>query len=181
MADPESLPAKLQTNTGGWLGNQEVLDTRPSHAAEIPAANGIASARGLARMYAPLSCGGELAGVRLVRPEAIPAMRYVRSRTDRDASAMVATAFSLGFLKSWDNRSLGEGMSTILGEDAFGHAGLGGSVGFADPSYRLAFAYVMNRHGRGTGINTRGQSLVDATYRALGSPTDAPGFWLRPS
>jgi CubicO group peptidase (beta-lactamase class C family) len=181
LANPDSLPAQLQLNTGGWLGNQELLDTRASHAAEIPAANGIATARGLATMYAPLSLGGKFRGVRIVGPEAIAGMRYVRARTDRDASALVATAFSLGFLKSWDNRSLGEGMSTIIGEDAFGHAGLGGSIGFADPSCRLAFAYVMNRHGRGTGINSRAQSLVDAVYRTLGSPTDEPGFWVSPS
>jgi CubicO group peptidase (beta-lactamase class C family) len=178
LADPEGLPAKLQLNTGGWLGNQEVLDTRASHAAEIPAANGIANARGLARMYAPLALGGAIDGVRLVRPDAITGMRYVQSRTERDASALVATAFSLGFLKSWDNRALGEGMSTIIGECAFGHAGLGGSIGFADPVARMSFGYTMNRHGHGTGINARGQSLVDAAYRAVGALTDAPGYWV---
>jgi CubicO group peptidase (beta-lactamase class C family) len=179
-ANPGSVTAHLQMNTGNWLGNQELIDTRDSHAAEIPAANGIASAVGLATMYAPLSRDGALGDVRLVRPEAIAAMRYVASRTGRDASALVSTAFSLGFMKSWDNRTLGDGMSIIFGEDAFGHAGLGGSIGFADQSHRMSFAYVMNLHGPGTGINARGQALVDAVYRTLGSPTDAPGFWVRP-
>jgi len=177
-ADPEGLPAKLQLNTGGWLGNQELLDTRASHAAEIPAANGITNARGLATMYAPLALGGALGDVRLVGRDAIPLMRYPQSRTESDASALVATAFSLGFMKSWDNRALGEGMSTIFGEHAFGHAGLGGSVGFADPAARMSFGYAMSRHGHGTGINARGQSLVDAAYRAVGARTDAPGFWV---
>jgi len=27
-------------------------------------------------------------------------------------------------------------------------------------------------------VNERGQSLVDAVYRALGARTDAPGFWV---
>lgn len=178
LADPEGLPCKLQLNTGGWLGNQELLDTRASHAAEIPAANGITNGRGLATMYAPLSLDGALGAVRLVSDDAIPLMRYTQSRTERDASAMVATAFTLGFLKSWDNRSLGEGMSTIIGEHAFGHAGLGGSLGFADPAVRMSFGYTMNRHGHGTGINARGQSLVDAAYRAVGGATKAPGFWV---
>ena len=178
LADPEGLPAKLQLNTGGWLGNQDAVDTRASHAAEIPAANGIANARGLARMYAPLAHGGSFEGTTLVGPDAIPGMRYLQSRMERDTTAFVATAFTLGFLKSWDNRVLGEGMSTIIGESAFGHAGLGGSIGFADPQVRMSFGYAMNKHGHGTGINARGQSMVDAAYRAVGARTDAPGYWV---
>jgi CubicO group peptidase (beta-lactamase class C family) len=45
---------------------------------------------------------------------------------------------------------------------------MGGSIGFADPKARMSFGYTMNRQGSGVGINERGQSLVDAAYRALG-------------
>ena len=62
-------------------------------------------------------------------------------------------------------------------EAAFGHAGMGGSLGFADPAAKLAFGYTMNKQGRGVLLNERGQALVDATYRALGARTDARGFW----
>jgi hypothetical protein len=37
----------------------------------------------------------------------------------------------------------------------------------------------MNGHGSGVGLNERGQGLIDATYRALGFTTSAPGFWVR--
>ena len=30
-----------------------------------------------------------------------------------------------------------------------------------------------------SGLNERGQSLVDAAYRALGYTTDAPGVWVK--
>jgi hypothetical protein len=43
------------------------------------------------------------------------------------------------------------------------------TLGFADPAARLSFGYVMNKQSRGVLLNDRGQSLVDATYRALGS------------
>jgi CubicO group peptidase (beta-lactamase class C family) len=66
----------------------------------------------------------------------------------------------------------------IMGAHAFGHAGFGGSVGFADPQARLSFGYTMNRMGPGTGLNDRGQSLVDATYRALGHTTNQRGAWV---
>ena len=57
--------------------------------------------------------------------------------------------------------------------------GKGGSLGMADPAERMAFGYVMNAHGEGILLNDKGQALVDATYRALGFRTDAPGVWVR--
>ena len=73
-------------------------------------------------------------------------------------------------MKSSDNRRGGPGAtdSIRLGEAAFGHAGMGGSLGFADPAAGLAFGYAMNKQGRGVLLNARGQSLVDAAYQALG-------------
>jgi CubicO group peptidase (beta-lactamase class C family) len=56
----------------------------------------------------------------------------------------------------------------ILSEEAFGHLGNGGSLGFADPRARLSFGYAMNRQGGRTGLEDRGQALVDAVYRVLG-------------
>jgi CubicO group peptidase (beta-lactamase class C family) len=84
--------------------------------------------------------------------------------------------FAMGFMTSTDNRSTG-GDSLILGESAFGHVGMGGSVGFADPAQGLSFGYTMNRMGAGILLNARGQSLVDAAYRALGLTSDASGAW----
>ncbi len=62
----------------------------------------------------------------------------------------------------------GDAEGLLLSEDAFGHCGIGGSIGFADPRAKIAFGYVMNQQGSGLGIDERGQSLVDAVYRALG-------------
>lgn len=67
--------------------------------------------------------------------------------------------------------------SVILSEEAFGHIGLGGSIGFADPKARMSFGYAMNQAGGGAGLNPRPQSLVDAAYRSLGYTTDAYGSW----
>lgn len=170
--DPHSAAFKLMSNLGGWL---ELGDTPKAHAAEIPAAGAIANARSLAHMYAPLSLDGSHNGVRIVSEEAVQRMAYPQASTDVDACLGIRTCFTLGFSKSWPNMGAGNGV--IIGREAFGTPGLGGQIGFADPSYRLAFAYTMNRHGIGTGLNERGQSLVDATYKALGAPGREPGFW----
>ena len=82
-------------------------------------------------------------------------------------------------MKSIDNRRQPPGMtdSIVLSEEAFGHSGFGGSIGFVDPRAGFAFGYAMNRMGQGTGINDRGQSLVDAVYETLGYASNASGSW----
>jgi CubicO group peptidase (beta-lactamase class C family) len=175
LLDPRSATFAFLTNMGDYF---ERVNTRASHAAEIPAAGAVASARGLAGVYAPLALGGEHRGVRLVGDAAIARMRVPQAVTDMDVVLGGPTSYTLGFSKSWPNTRAGSGV--ILGEDAFGTPGAGGQIGFADPSYRLSFAYVMNRHGAGTGLNERGQALVDAAYACLGSPGRGPGFWRRP-
>jgi len=175
-SDPDWIGAKLGTNSGDDLG---YVNERVRHAAEIPASGGIASARGLARLYAPLSRDGSVDDVRLLQSSSLHAMREARSASDCDVILRIPTTFTLGFSKSWGSRRLGVGQHVIMGKEAFGTPGLGGSIGFADSDARMSFGYVMNRHGSGAGLNERGQSLIDAAYRSLGFASSAPGFWVR--
>jgi CubicO group peptidase (beta-lactamase class C family) len=179
LAKPGSLQSLVLLNCGGYMGAAPEYDSRAAHAAEIGAAGGITNARGLAGMYAPLSCGGELKGVELVSPDILARMALVSSATGRDAVLVMPTRFSLGFMKSTDNRRERPGVqdSVLISEDAFGHVGAGGSFGFADPRAEMSFGYTMNRMGPGASLNDRGQSLVDATYRSLGYQSDASGAW----
>jgi CubicO group peptidase (beta-lactamase class C family) len=176
MTDPTSIPGMIVWNSGGIL-MPGAVDTREVHAAEIPSANGITNARGLAGMYRPLALGGEFGGVRLVPEDAIPAMGAVSAAVAKDATMLVPTRWASGFMKGVDNHHLpsGQNDSVILSEEAFGHLGNGGSLGFADPRARLSFGYAMNRLGDGTGLADRGQALVDAAYRALGYRRAARG------
>ena len=48
---------------------------------------------------------------------------------------------------------------------AFGHPGMGGSLGFADPAKRLAMGYVMNKMI--FGLDTRYINLCRALYSCL--------------
>jgi CubicO group peptidase (beta-lactamase class C family) len=83
---------------------------------------------------------------------------------------MMPTHFSPGFMKTMNNldRPGGALESLILGPSAFGHAGAGGSLGFAEPELGLSFGYVMNQMGAGILLNERGQTLVDALYQSQG-------------
>jgi CubicO group peptidase (beta-lactamase class C family) len=169
VAQQGSLPQLFLTNNGGADFN-----SREIHAAELGSANGMTNARGLAGMYAPLANGGG----GLLKPDTIARMGRVSAATHMDATLMQPMRFGLGFMMSTDNRDVG-GYSLILGETGFGHVGMGGSLGFADPDAELSFGYTMNRMGAGILLNARGQSLVDAAYRSLGYTSDASGAWRR--
>jgi len=177
LTDPASVPWMVVMHSGGFLMPGAVNDRRV-RAAEIPSANGVTNARGLAGMYRPLALGGAYGGVRLVPEGAVPAMGAI-SAAGLDATLLVPTRWATGFMKGVDNHRLPPGQDdcVILSEDAFGHLGNGGSLGFADPRARLSFGYTMNRMGEGTGLNERGQALVDATYRALGYRRPPSGMW----
>jgi CubicO group peptidase (beta-lactamase class C family) len=176
LTETTSIPALAFFNSGGYITSPGESDSRAAHAAEIGASGGITNARALARMYAPLAGIG---GVELLGRDALARMARVHSATGEDASAFIPTRFSLGYVKSIDNRRQPPGKqdSVILSEEAFGHSGFGGSIGFADPRAGFSFGYTMNKMGLGTGINARGQSLVDAVYASLGYTSNASGSW----
>jgi CubicO group peptidase (beta-lactamase class C family) len=105
--------------------------------AVLPAAGGIASARALARFYAPLALGGELAGVRLVRQESLD---HATTPTNRREDTDRIIGFKLRWGTGWHMGMHGQGSSLRT----FGHGGAGGQIGFADPERGLAFAFVCN-------------------------------------
>jgi len=178
MTKPESVPGLMLLNNGGYMAPGE-SDSRAAHTAEMGAIGGISNARGLAGMYRPLALGGSYNGVRLVEESQIPQMSNV-AVAGADAVVMVPSRFALGFQKACDNAHLpaNDAEGLLISEEAFGHNGMGGSLGFADPKARLSFGYAMNRQGSGLGVNSRGQSLVDAVYRALGYRQTGGGTWF---
>jgi CubicO group peptidase (beta-lactamase class C family) len=95
-----------------------------------------------------------------------------------DRTLLVSMRMAMGFHGSIDNRAIGPSLSALLGATAYGHAGFGGSIGFADPQANLSLGYTMNRMGAGTALNDRGQSLIDAVYSAAGYTTNRYGAWV---
>jgi CubicO group peptidase (beta-lactamase class C family) len=50
---------------------------------------------------------------------------------------------------------------------AFGHTGIGGALGFADPDRRLGFGFTPNRLAPGPGMSPYAKRLVDAVMACL--------------
>ena len=176
MTKPASIQHLCFLNSGNFQPN-----CREAHAAEIGGGGGIANARALAGLFAPLANGGSLNGVTLLSSDHIAKMSAVSMATMEDATLLIPTRFALGFMKSMDNRyrSSGDLETAIIGDKAFGHVGAGGSIGFADPECHLGFGYSMTKMGAGLMLNDRGQMLVDAAYTALGYRTNEPGHWVK--
>jgi CubicO group peptidase (beta-lactamase class C family) len=165
MRTPSSLVAKAFANPPGLLRASD-LNSRAVHAAEIPAMNGIATARALAGLYAALAASAPSPAIDGLDREAIRRMSAVESEGD-DRILLLPTRFASGFMKSADNRPR-DSVRMGPNEAAFGHVGAGGSLGMADPQAGVAIGYVMNQLGHGVMLNERGQGLVDAVYECLG-------------
>lgn len=172
LADPTSLPRLSWMNTGGFEANNPAVMR-----SEIGGGGGVATAKGLARLYRPLAADGD----GFVSADAVTRMSQVSVAGGHDRTLLLPTRFGLGFMVSMDNRrrQTGDTDSVLLSPTGFGHVGAGGSIGFADPSCGLAFGYVMNKMGPGIFLNERGQSLIDAVYRALGYRSNTTGAWTR--
>jgi CubicO group peptidase (beta-lactamase class C family) len=110
------------------------INRRHVRAAELPAANGIANARSLARMFASML--GPVDGVRCLSSRAMNRARFEQWH-GMDVVMGVDNAVGLGFLLPTQWCPLG-------GPDSFGIAGFGGSRAWANPELELACAYVPN-------------------------------------
>jgi CubicO group peptidase (beta-lactamase class C family) len=103
--------------------------------AEIPAANGVTTARGLAKMYGAIANGGSIDGRQFLSQELVAGLTG-RPSLYPDRNIFVPLSFHLGY------HSLPFPPGFMPG---FGHAGLAGSVGWADPASGLSFGFVHNR------------------------------------
>jgi len=151
------LLASVFSNPADLFGYNDMWNTRALHAAELPSSNGIGDARSLARLYA--SCIGDVDGVRTLQPATVAAAT-VEQACGKDAVLMIDSCFGLGFM-------LGSSFGAANPASAFGHAGAGGSLAFADPDARLGFGYVMNDLRFDAKGDPRSEELVRAAYTAL--------------
>jgi CubicO group peptidase (beta-lactamase class C family) len=134
------------------------MNRRDVRAAEIPAANGIANARSLARMFASML--GPIDGIRCLSSEGMNRARREQWRC-KDLVMGVDNALGLGFL-------LPSNWCPLGGPGSFGIAGFGGSRAWANPELELAFAYLPNLCSLGH---------CDAREVALSRATIASAIW----
>jgi CubicO group peptidase (beta-lactamase class C family) len=126
---------------------------------EVPAGNGVGTARAIARAYSAFAEGGAELGI---TPETFARLVALPDAPGgNDFVLGVPSYFSLAFLRP--------GPTVFFGSSprAFGAPGAGGSFGFADPDAHLGYAYVMNKLDFYLENDPREKALRDALYRAV--------------
>ena len=145
-----AFPPTLATPEGGF-------NERRVHAAEIPGAGGISTARGLATIWSATVVVTD--GVRLLEDEVIEEATQVQSEgrpfLGREPPY---SRFGMGFQLSSPARE-------YLGPSSFGHDGAGGQCAFADSKHRVGFAFLTNQMDGP--LDERATRLVEALRRLL--------------
>lgn len=161
--DSSSLTRHAFATPAGLMA-PSAMNAPQVRAVSLPAMGGIGSAHALAKFYAMLASGGIWQGRMFFSPEILG---WIASSVVQgfDTVLQREMAFSAGFTRDPVDSS-GKKIRQMLGPSvsAFGHAGAGGSLAFADPDSKLAFAYVMNQMELGVLPHERCQSLVRALY-----------------
>ncbi|MDO5470684.1 MAG: serine hydrolase domain-containing protein [Akkermansia sp.] len=131
-------------------GSAREMNTPQAWQCGSPAKGGIASARGLSMFYQALM--GHLPG----SPFAAEVAEWMSLPQCRgmDLTLLEPTAFTCGAMCE---------PASLFGEDGFGHAGAGGSLGLCRPTTGLSFAYVM----RGMELGNLPGERVHRLLRAL--------------
>ena len=106
------------------------------HQAVVPAANGTATARDVARFYTMMERGGSLDGVLVLKRETVSEVTKQQIEGD-DLSIQQYVRRSLGM-------ALGDARMATDDIRTFGHGGAGTSIAWADPVSGLAVAIIPN-------------------------------------
>ncbi|NND74954.1 MAG: beta-lactamase family protein [Ilumatobacter sp.] len=133
------------------------FNSREVHATEMPAANGITTARSLARMYG--ATVADVDGVRLLASDTVEETRAERVNGP-DACLVANSRFGYGFMLDGE-------LTPLLSGASFGHAGAGGSLGYADPEAKVGYGYVMNQMANGIAGDPRTIALNEAVRACL--------------
>lgn len=121
-------------------------------------AGGIASARGLAGMYAAAISTVD-GRPPLLKPDTIAEIGQIHS-LGFDLVSRAPRAYGLGF------QATAENLYPFLGAGTFGHSGAGGSQAFADPRSGLAYGYTRRRMAFPGGAAPENAGLVRAVHTA---------------
>lgn len=134
------------------VGKDQGFNSRAVHAAQIPGAGGISTAHGISKIWS--SVVHETDGIRLLSDETVDFVTKVVSEgkpfTDLEPPY---SKFGMGF--QLDSAARG-----YLTKSSFGHDGAGGQCAFADPEYKIGFAFVTSEMRGGEVEDDRATKLI---------------------
>lgn len=173
LRDPSTLSGRafLALRNGYVFDNVPAVNLPSYLEAEVAGANGTATARSLARVFALLAEGGELDGIRVVSQSSIRRFRAVQviapNALEMEADPPAHLVQLHTRLLGYHSNSNPFGLPRPFGPTgtAFGHGGAGGQVGFADPETGIAVGFVRSQF---TSTPTYSAELIELLYRCAG-------------
>jgi CubicO group peptidase (beta-lactamase class C family) len=133
---------------------------------EVPSGNAVGTARAIARAYSVFATGGRELGLRKETLDLLAAPAIPPTRGFYDECLKGEVQFSLGFMKPSAGWPFGRAHS-------FGSPGSGGSLGFADPTTGVGYAYVTSQAGTTLTGDPRDVALRKALYSVLPASSGA--------
>ena len=127
---------------------------------EVPAGNGVGTARAIAHAYGVFASGGRELALRRETIDLLAAPATPPTRGFYDECLKGDVRFSLGFMKPSENWHFG-------GPRSFGSPGTGGALGYADPDTGIGYGYVTSRMGTIFNGDPRDVALRGALDAAL--------------
>lgn len=152
-ATPERRAAFLTPWAAPNRGGAEWRET------EIPSANGHGTARAVAALYGVFANQGRIGATQVLSPATLADLTRLRI-SGQDLVLPFHIDWAAGIMR---NSNLRWGPNP----GGLGHAGWGGSCGFADPDRHLSGAYVMNRQSNALLGDDRAGRLIGALYGCL--------------
>ncbi len=158
FADPEGSQARTSEIAGRFRLEATLRG-------QLPAANGLGTAEGLARFYAALerrwNGAGGLGAACPISSTLLRAATSVQNAVDLDRTTFLPASYGLGFL-------VGGAFSPFDQPRVFGHSGQQCVIAYADPDRRLAVAYVTNGLQDPLTVQLRTEQMVSAIAGAVG-------------
>lgn len=153
LLPPDHLLPKVLSPPGD---GRAWMNSAAARAACVPSFTGAFTARSLSRFYAALERGGSLDGVTLLKPDTLEQATTVQNKRP-DLALIVPIHWRLGYMGGGSEWS-----PAGPHREAFGHAGLGGSVAIADPKAELSFALTLDTMTPNLLTDDRARSLIVA-------------------
>tara|TARA_B100000674_G_scaffold204361_1_gene166931 strand:- start:415 stop:1626 length:1212 start_codon:yes stop_codon:yes gene_type:complete len=134
--------------------------------AQIPAANGHGTAQSLAKLFGILSTGCQRDNIKILDNDTLTNSTKIHS--SGPDTVLFGTILNFGYcfmLKGNENNKVS--FAPVFKKNAFGHAGIGGSVAFGDSKNKIGYAFVCNRQQKSSELYKTSNLLTEELYKII--------------
>ena len=134
--------------------------------AQIPAANGHGTARSLAKLFGILSTGCERGNIKIFDLDTLS--KSIKIHSSGPDTVLFGAKLNFGYCYMLQGNEHNQvSYAPVFKENAFGHAGIGGSVAFGDAKNNIGYAFVCNKQQRTSELYKTSNLLTQEIYKII--------------